>query len=1422
LEGTLLSVPLLGPDVEGIGLVYEVLTMPAHGTLTGLAPLLAYLPNPQFSGVDSFRVRIVDLLLETKDITVSLSIAPVNDAPVAFAQSVSVAEGGVVGIELGGSDPEGGALTYSVVVPPSQGVLEGTAPNLVYRPRAQYAGGDYLEFTVSDGALTSARARVSITVTPVDDPPVALGQTVAVQEDGQVDIVLRGVDPEGGPLVFGVVRGPSHGALAGTPPLVRYQPAANFFGSDSFEFRVTDASGAQGVGTVVLQVEGVNDKPVVYPLSLTVAQNGSAEVVLKGFDVEGSPLSFDIPTPPQNGTLSGSGSNWVYRPKAQFAGTDRFEYWAKDTDRVSDREWVTITVVSVNSAPSAIAQSVTLAEDSSVAIQLAGKDPDSDVLSFSITRQPAKGVLSGAPPAVSYVPAKDYAGSDSFEFRVDDGKGGTATAVVSLQVTAVNDAPVAGSRMVGLAEDSTVSVVLTASDVDHEAASLVYAVIEAPAEGVLEGTPPNVVYRPRKDFFGADQFRFRVTDPAGGSSVGMIQLAVDPVNDAPVAAALAVTVARNDSVAVVLSGFDVEKAPLTYLLDTAPGSGSLSGSAPNLTYRPAVGFVGVDSFRYRVSDGALASAPATVSITVLATNRPPVVSPTSLVGTEDTMLPFELRATDPDGDAVQVSITRGPTNGVLVGSVPMLGYQPVLNYFGADSFEYRAVDDQGGVTAGVVTIQVDPINDPPVPVPMALTVPQNGRIAITLAGTDVDSTQLFYALPLGSYPANGVLRGTAPNLEYEPNPGFAGTDSFEFLVSDGLRISGKERVTITVVQVNAAPVADARQVAVAEDGSVAITVSARDADGDPLAYSLVRGPANGVLSGVLPNVRYEPSTNYFGSDSFEFRVQDGRGGVASAVISLNVTPVNDVPVATPASHWVVYGSPTAVVLRGRDVEGDALTYRVVSGPAQGALSGTAPNLVYTPGVGFTGEDSFTYVVNDGRADSAAATVTLRISLILATESTPVQVSTGAKALGLVPEVVADPVHGELGMTGDGDLVYRHAADGSTLDSFSFRMGGETNTVAVHIVGFREFRRLGNVKMTFGVLAGLKYRIEELNLAPTASRAWTTYYDTTPAVPALVTVPLPVPNYDITRFVRLVCEGFGQRVVSEAWGIHTAGVSAGVDGRVFASAFRMETVYRGRVSSVAGGQLVFDSGRVVVPSMVSEASAGATHALFLRGSARPGSVVGSWWPILSQAGNRITVDERIESLAAQVSVGDEVECVRMPTVADLMGAAGTVDMRLGIGDRIEIEDLVGRRYAVECRGTTASNARYWVVRDGVSQGPFDGTTLTLLPYQAFHYSAKPVSGTFVSLGRVPDGPAVRYLVSGVRMAGNAFPFQAAVPELAAYGLASGEWPWLAPGQVGAGADPAWVQPSLPLPATGGVWVRVPEAVPVVRWVQQPPL
>jgi hypothetical protein len=280
-------------------------------------------------------------------------VSPVDDAPIATAQTVGVVEETATAITLAGTDSENESLTYEVLTQPTKGVLSGTAPALTYTPTLNLTGADSFTFRVKDAGLTSSVATVSIVITNVNDVPVATAQTVTTDEDTAKAITLAGTDADGNALTYTVVTQPTKGVLSGTAPALTYTPNANLNGADSFTFKVNDGTVDSSVATVSITINPVNDIPVATNAVVGLLEDAvSVPVTLTGNSPEGRSITFQVLTLPTKGTFGGAAPNLTYTPALNQAGTDSFTFKVNDGVDNSGVATVTLNITNVNDLPS--------------------------------------------------------------------------------------------------------------------------------------------------------------------------------------------------------------------------------------------------------------------------------------------------------------------------------------------------------------------------------------------------------------------------------------------------------------------------------------------------------------------------------------------------------------------------------------------------------------------------------------------------------------------------------------------------------------------------------------------------------------------------------------------------------------------------------------------------------------------------------------------------------------------------------------------------------------------------------------------------------------------------------------------------------------------------------------------------------------
>lgn len=641
-------------DPDGDVLTYSIAPgdAPANGTVVMNADgTYVYTPDADYNGTDTFTYTVTDPSGETDSATVTVTVAPQNDAPIAGSIQGGATEGGAVAtVDLKDvtSDVDGDTLTYALVtsvdglsIDASTGVVSLDPTVEAYDGLAQ---GETLQivagYSVSDGAKT-VQGTVQFTVTGTNDAPVASASVRSVDEDGSVFGSVRATDVDGSAdnLVYSVETGPSNGTVnMDADGAYIYNPAANFNGTDSFTYTVTDENGATDTQVVIINVAPVDDAPV--------AEDTFDEQIQEGEFAVGQFVATDIDSDPAliEYTLDKAVAGLILESDgaASFdAGDPAYEHlsagetlviettYTVTSNGLTDKGSITITITGTNDDPVASLAFATVAEDGSVSGTVVATDVDnaSEDLVYSVEagNGPANGTLSmDADGTYTYTPDADFNGTDSFTYTVTDPDGGQATAVATITVTAVDDAPVASDATTSVNEDATISGQLVASDVDNDDAAIVYTLdtnvagLTLNADGSWDFDASNSEYQ---SLAAGETQVVSTTYTAtsnGKTDTGSIAITVTGTNDGPQAQALTVSGIENLEVVGRVQATDIDGDTLTFtVVDGSVQNGTVSMDAATgaFTFTPNPFFSGEASFEYTVSDGDLTST-ETVTIDV--------------------------------------------------------------------------------------------------------------------------------------------------------------------------------------------------------------------------------------------------------------------------------------------------------------------------------------------------------------------------------------------------------------------------------------------------------------------------------------------------------------------------------------------------------------------------------------------------------------------------------------------------------------------------------------------------------------------------------------------------------------------------------------------------------------------------------------
>lgn len=655
----------IAPDT-GETLTVTAVGTPDNGGTVTIAPdgmSVLYTPAANFFGFGHFTYTISDGNggMDTANVTVFVS--QVNDPPTAnddaFDDIDEDSSGNTLDVLDNDSlapDPNG-TLTIVSVGETSNGgsvTIAGDGQSLLYTPAANFFGTETFTYTINDGNEGSNdTATVTVTVDNVNDDPTANDDSFGLEPDAGETVVnvLQNdtSDPDSAETL--TITEITQGNQGGTVAIevggdnILYTPAAGFTGSETFTYTISDGNGGTDTATVTMTItseplpQAEDDAATVDEDSLDTVIDVLANDLI---NPSGEVVVTSLGTPSQGGTVVVASDNTIlYTPAANFHGTETFTYTINDGVGEPATATATITVTSVNDPP--VATDDTFGDDDDILEDTSGHvldvldndtfAPDTgETLEITAVGTPSQGgTVTIEDDTLVYTPAANFAGTETFTYTISDGNGGTDTATVTVEVTAVNDPPNAvNDTFNNIQEDSTNNTlnVLVNDTADPDTGeTLTITSVGMPSQSgtvTIASGGGSLTYTPGANFTGTETFTYTISDGHGGTDTATVTVNVQSVNDPPTATDDTFAVNANDGTQTFNVLSNDSFAPdtgetLTILSVGTPSQGgmvTIASGGGSLSYTPASGFTGTETFTYTISDGNGGTDMATVTVTV--------------------------------------------------------------------------------------------------------------------------------------------------------------------------------------------------------------------------------------------------------------------------------------------------------------------------------------------------------------------------------------------------------------------------------------------------------------------------------------------------------------------------------------------------------------------------------------------------------------------------------------------------------------------------------------------------------------------------------------------------------------------------------------------------------------------------------------
>jgi len=804
----------------------RVITAPALGktSLNTANGVITYTPNENVNGSDSFTYTVDDLENGRSAIaTVSITINPVNDAPIAKIDTAITEEDMAIEIDVALNDSdidEGDSLDLSrleVVTAPENGKASVQNERILYTPNADFNGSDTFTYRVADkvGAMSN-QASVIVTVGEVNDAPIAANDVGELDEDTSIELSIldNDLDVDSDLTIDNVTitQAPANGIVSVNSALgtISYKPNADFFGSDSFSYSVKDdQSLISNIAVVKLTINSVNDAPEANNDVAQLLEDTAHSINVLGndLDVDGSldKTSLEVVTEPEFGSTQIVNGMISYTPNANSNGEDTFTYRVKDDlGEWSNAARVSLTVTPVNDAPLANNDTVQINEDESIVINVIINDDDVDgsidVSSLQIVNSPSFGqVVNNADGTFAYTPTSNYVGIDSFSYTLFDNEGAKSNiASVTITILSVNDAPVIESAaLTSATQDEFYSYTLVINDVDS-ADSYKLSAPELPgwlnfnlATGELSGTPTN-------DDVGTHAVTLLVTDAEGLTDTQTFVITVADVNDEATGGISISGEAKQGQTLRVESTIEDPDGVGEFTYQWMRNGVLISGATLSeyMLTDADIGATITVVVTYVDGNGNTETFTSGATSPVIIANTAPVANGEQLSTNEDESITFTLSYFDQNGDDLTFNLVTPVSNGTLTMDANSFTYQPNADFYGTDSFSYQVSDGKVSSELATVTIIVNPVSDAPISVPDSFTINTdlNEFVILDVLANDRDADGDELTI-LNAIASAGVVRIVDNKLEYLAPVGMTG----EVVITYQIRDSSGEITEVTLV-----------------------------------------------------------------------------------------------------------------------------------------------------------------------------------------------------------------------------------------------------------------------------------------------------------------------------------------------------------------------------------------------------------------------------------------------------------------------------------------------------------------------------------------------------------------------------------------------------------------------------------------------
>lgn len=966
---TTICLNIIEPDEQTTSLF--VASSPVNGSLSITNSLcVAYTPNPGFTGTDVALINVCDPCGSCTLMQLLLNVQPQpNVAPVSPDIVVNIPFNTTQEICLDVFDGNGDPTTTQLISGTVNGtlIINPTGNCITFTPDPGFSGANVIVVNVCDPFLACDEVTITLVVAPAPNlPPIVANTTVTTNYNTSVFICPNIVEPNGNPYNVGVTIFPTNGTVSQPSVGCFIYTPINFSGTDSFTIIVCDNLGLCTTATVTINVLPPTNQPPLVPDLTVIVPNATQPVnaCLSIVEPEGNSYTTTVLNNGIFGVVNINNPDcFTYTPGSSFTNFDVAQLLVCDEFGACTQVNVFFTT---NAPPSFNSVTVSTLQNTPVDVCLSITDPENEDFTISVVSgSPANGSATINPPnCLTYSPNTGFLGTDQISIQVCDVNGNCSVGTVTVNVvpSSTNLPPSIEPSFTFTPFNTAVTVCVVINDPEGDALTTVFGNSVNGTVFALSNTC--FTYVPNLNYTGTDVVTVSVCDVLGNCNTGNAFISVLP-NLPPSADNVLISTNAGQSVQACIDPTDPEGDATSINISATPANGTAIIINENcITYTPATGFTGTDEVQLLLCDVFNNCQTVTITIIVASVNSAPIVTPVApiyipLGGSEEVCI----EALDPNGDNLTYTILTPPTTGTATVVDNCLQFNAPQSGTGNITVTLQVCDDGVPPLCTPITITFI-LNTAPTAAPQTVTIPQNTATSVCL--TIIDPEDNDYTITIFQPAQNGTSNLVSECVEYTPNPTFVGTDIIIVQLCDVYGACSTTTITIIVTDAFVL-INDSVEV---EDNNAPITINVLENDtypeGSEVVVTITDEPNHGTAV-VNPDgtITYTPNPGFTGTDTIVYEVCHPDLGCEEAVL---VITVNNALAAYDDTDFTTFSDVSVnIPILANDVfpNLDGLTVTIINtGNVNGFVSqiGTTGVFSYLPASGFTGVDTFQYII----------------------------------------------------------------------------------------------------------------------------------------------------------------------------------------------------------------------------------------------------------------------------------------------------------------------------------------------------------------------------------------------------------------------------------------------------------------------------